>query len=253
MSLVLDEFGTAPLISIKDPRICQLVPLWRRILRKVGYRLVILNTHRHPVEVAQSLAARDGLSAQHALLLWLGHVLQSERATCDLPRTFTNYDTLIANPLRLLNRVSASLSLPFPKTIDAASDKILNLIDPALRHHLKTANTGLPDLIAQTLQILENWSSTGENRADHTSLDQAWAVMEIIQQRLGADEESTKHAFETLEILGDLQSGAPTNDPRSGKASELARDILSELSERAGRNEVSKGLFAPIVSGLRGG
>ncbi len=65
------EFGDAALAVLKDPRICRFVPLWREVLAGLGVAPKVVMPLRHPLEVAGSLARRDGMSEAAALLLWL--------------------------------------------------------------------------------------------------------------------------------------------------------------------------------------
>lgn len=80
------DFAGAPLWGVKDPRLCRLMPLWSALLtaEQVTPRFVLVL--RHPLDVAASLAARDGIGAARGLLLWLGHLLDAERATRGAPR-----------------------------------------------------------------------------------------------------------------------------------------------------------------------
>ena len=73
-----EDFGLAVL---KDPRICRFVPLWRAVLAELGAAPGRCCPLRHPLEVAGSLARRDGMAEEEALLLWLRHMLEAEAAT----------------------------------------------------------------------------------------------------------------------------------------------------------------------------
>jgi hypothetical protein len=90
-TLLEQEFGRAPLFVVKDPRICRLVPFWLRSLEGERISAAAIITVRSPLEVAQSLRARDGLGQEHALLMWLRHVLDAEFETRTIARTFVRY------------------------------------------------------------------------------------------------------------------------------------------------------------------
>src|SRR5580658_3837779 len=75
------DFSSAPLWGLKDPRLCRLMPLWTALLADEQVEPRYLLTVRHPLDVAASLHARDGIGVARAWLLWLGHMLDSERAT----------------------------------------------------------------------------------------------------------------------------------------------------------------------------
>ena len=54
--IVLDEFGDAPLIAVKDPRICRLVPFWVQVLGALEIDPCFVIPVRNPLEVSASLA-----------------------------------------------------------------------------------------------------------------------------------------------------------------------------------------------------
>ncbi|QUJ77692.1 glycosyltransferase [Sulfitobacter albidus] len=80
---------------VKDPRLSRTLPLWREALEGTGAAPVCLIACRHPLEVAQSLARRNGMDRDHALLLWETYTLEAEHASRGLPRAFVFYDDLL--------------------------------------------------------------------------------------------------------------------------------------------------------------
>ena len=95
---------------LKDPRICRFVPLWRAVLGRLGVAPKVVVPLRHPLEVAGSLARRDGMPEDEALLLWLRHCLEAEAATRGLPRSFLRYDDLVADWRPAVDRLAHGLS-----------------------------------------------------------------------------------------------------------------------------------------------
>lgn len=92
--------------AIKDPRMCLFAELWLGALAEEGCTPSVLLLARHPQEIAGSLAVRDGMADGKALLLWLRHALDAERATRGLPRAFIGYDELLADPAGVMRRIS---------------------------------------------------------------------------------------------------------------------------------------------------
>ena len=84
-ALIEAEYDNQESILIKDPRICILTPLWHRALIAAGYRPVYVVTVRNPLEIAQSLRARDDMTVSEGLRLWLAYMSQVEEfvASCD--------------------------------------------------------------------------------------------------------------------------------------------------------------------------
>jgi hypothetical protein len=130
------DFLQAPLWAVKDPRICRLVPLWRKALeqQKVVGRAVLVV--RHPDEIAGSLAVRDGLSRGQVHLLWARHMCEAERATRGMPRCVIRYDRLLNAWRAELTRASEGLGLDWPVGFDAAAGQIDAFLDRDSRHHV---------------------------------------------------------------------------------------------------------------------
>jgi len=61
------EFAGATIAGVKDPRMCLTYPVWRRVLPTHS----IICCVRHPMNVARSLAAREGWPVARGLDLWL--------------------------------------------------------------------------------------------------------------------------------------------------------------------------------------
>ncbi|GAA4999767.1 glycosyltransferase [Pseudoluteimonas lycopersici] len=95
-----------PLWAIKDPRMCLFAELWLEAFAEEGCRPSVLLLGRHPQEIAASLAVRDGMANGKAMLLWLRHALDAERATRGLPRAFIGYDELFTDPDGVMQRIS---------------------------------------------------------------------------------------------------------------------------------------------------
>ena len=129
------EFGDAPLAVLKDPRICRFVPLWRTVLGHLGVAAKVVIPLRHPLEVAGSLASRDGMPLEAALLLWLRHCLEAEAATRGLPRSFLSYEDLMADWRACVDRLAQDLDLVWPTPPDAAAEGIAAFLSRDMRHH----------------------------------------------------------------------------------------------------------------------
>lgn len=86
------DFANSRLFVAKDPRACRLQPLWDAALAAAGFAGRYIIIVRHPIEVAGSLAVRNDMPRETALLLWMRHILEIERASrgnreCSSPTT----------------------------------------------------------------------------------------------------------------------------------------------------------------------
>jgi hypothetical protein len=147
--LVHANFADAALYAVKDPRLCRLIPLWRRVLDRVGSPISPILVIRDPQDVALSMLVRDRLPLPGGHLLWLRHVLEAEAATRDLLRTIVSYDDLIDDWRSVVARLTDEHEIKWINrnpTTEATIDKFLN---PALRHHRRSSDDGLPQIGAE--------------------------------------------------------------------------------------------------------
>ena len=118
--------------AIKDPRMCLFADLWLQAFAEEGCKPSVLLLARHPQEIAGSLAVRDGMATGKAMLSWLRHVLDAERASRGLPRVFIGYDELLADPGEVMQRISR---LPGGERLRAATGKSDGVVRQEQRHH----------------------------------------------------------------------------------------------------------------------
>ncbi len=133
-AIVERDFRTAALWGVKDPRMCRLFDLWPGLIQGMGAELRVILMLRHPVEVAQSLARRDGLDLAHGMALWLRYTLDAERATRSWPRLIQRYDDLLTDWRRELDRIDGALELGLPARAPERSERIRDFLDRGPRH-----------------------------------------------------------------------------------------------------------------------
>ncbi len=176
VELVGKEFGTAPLLLIKDPRISRFLPLWVDALRecRVAPRIVI--TVRHPLGVARSLEVRDHFGRNRSLLLWLRHVLDAEASSRQLPRTFVRYEDMLADWQSEASRIATELDIVWPKWSGDTEVKVGDFLTSELRHHQETeepiaGDSELGEWVRQTYQTLLQAAAGSLDRAALDNLD----------------------------------------------------------------------------------
>jgi len=126
-----DEFGDAPAIVVKDPRVCRLLPIWHRFACRTGADLRFILIGRHPLQVCRSLSHRDGFSHRKSLLLWLQYNLVAERQTRTGKRLILRYEDLMMNPKSKANELGNFLETEFPFSIAEAAE----VIDSSVARH----------------------------------------------------------------------------------------------------------------------
>lgn len=116
LEILSEVYGKSRMPLLKDPRMCLLVPFWERVLSRAGYVPKYLHTHRHPLEVAQSLHHLGGYECAYGQMLWLRYVLEAEAATRGRSRFFTSYTALLTDWPALARRSSDVLDLAWPSS-----------------------------------------------------------------------------------------------------------------------------------------
>ena len=97
-----EDFATYNNWGWKDPRTTLLLPFWRRIIPNLRYVICI----RNPLEVASSLAQRDGQSIPAAAHLWRQYTRHGILNTEGYPRILTFYEDYFCRPAQEINRVA---------------------------------------------------------------------------------------------------------------------------------------------------
>lgn len=123
--------------AIKDPRLCLTFPLWRPLLALPVCVLV----QRDPLEVARSLARRDGFPLAAGIALWERHTRDALRHSAGLPRVQVHYEQLCAEPAATVARLHAELlavGVPAGTLVMPGADELRAFLDPAL-HREKAA------------------------------------------------------------------------------------------------------------------
>ncbi|MDP0928012.1 hypothetical protein Q0601_12575 [Paracoccus onubensis] len=171
-----DEFGQSRLFVLKDPRICRLVPFWEDVFHEVGATPGYVLTHRNPLEVAASLAKRNGITRGLSHLIWLRHILDAEANTRNRPRCFTSFTQLLTDWTGVAEKIQTALDLSLPRFSLGAATEVEAFLESDLQHHKEMPgkilqSPMLSTWVRDTYEILERWVSDGENSEDHKRLD----------------------------------------------------------------------------------
>ena len=178
MAAVREEFGSSRLFVLKDPRISRILPFWLDVLKAIGATPLVISAVRNPLEVAASLARREGIDLGLGHLLWLRHMLDAEFASRGIPRFFASYDRLVGGGWGSIVKDSQSaLGISWPRMSDQVSAEIEAFLSETFRHHRQAPenvvdNPTLGTWLRSTFQILSDWASSGENSGHFAQLDQ---------------------------------------------------------------------------------
>jgi hypothetical protein len=115
----------------KDPRNCVTLPFWTA---SVAAETAVVLVDRDPLEIAASLATRNGFSKPYALALWERYLRLCLETIAGLPALVTRYDELLDDPLTWCERTREFLSRVGFSTTDPPTDEVRAFVEPALRH-----------------------------------------------------------------------------------------------------------------------
>jgi hypothetical protein len=136
----LDEF---PLFSLKEPRLCRLLSLWRNTLGRLGCEVSVVHAVRHPMAVADSLTKRNGIPTEKGLALWLEY---NRCARLDVDPTWkhvtVDYDMMMRLPVQQVRRMSEALGLPIDE--DRLRYFATHFVDDTLWHEIPDDDRRLP-------------------------------------------------------------------------------------------------------------
>ena len=150
---VAGDRAAHPLWAVKDPRLSLFAPLWVEAAREAGQALGAVLVLRHPLEVAASLAQRDGIGTGRALLLWLEYTIEAVAAAEALPHAVVAYDALLDDWRACIARLRALPGGEALRTDGEAAAAVDAFLDRGLRHHHRA-----PDDAAMPALVAEAWT-----------------------------------------------------------------------------------------------
>lgn len=205
------NFQDAPLIALKDPRICRVFPFWRKVLQSCGYSVAPVLIVRNPIEVGRSLAARDDFSLQKSIALWLRHVLDAEIETRDSARSIVTYDQLISTPIPVLRKIAGDLGLSTRALQKNYRAKPILKSDQ--RHHAVPA-----DELGHS-KVTSGWAQD----AYHSLVRMATAA--IGDSELGALDRIRANFEASLDVFGPLMQSTVELEQKAARSDELRARI----------------------------
>ncbi len=90
----------------KDPRTCALMPFWAAVL---SGRVVYVLVARHPFEVSDSLAARNGFTPLLSMAMWERYTRQAMLGAAGSPAIACTYDGVLSDPLAWCEQLAGFL------------------------------------------------------------------------------------------------------------------------------------------------
>ncbi|RWX64809.1 hypothetical protein EN780_19855 [Mesorhizobium sp. M4B.F.Ca.ET.089.01.1.1] len=176
--LIDEEYGSASLFVLKEPRISRFVPLYMGVMKqmRIDVRYVLIG--RNPLAVIASLAKRDEFTVGFSSLLWLRHALEAEHATRGQPRIFLSYEGMFDQWREGIDGITSTLKIDWPLPKAEWSAALSNHFADKHQHHAASrgqleADPRIDDWIKQVygaVKVLE------EDQADAAAMSRLDAV-----------------------------------------------------------------------------
>lgn len=244
---IAQEFGESPLIVLKDPRLCRLFPVWKDVLQEQGFTLHILIPLRSPLEIAASLAKRDGYSNSRSLLIWLRNMLEAEHVTRGLPRCLIHWTDFMRDWRGQIDRASRDLGVIFPGRSDLTDSRVDQFVDLNLRRNVS------PDRLPANAY---DWLTKVDHALHRLVIDpedtEALKILNDVRGSFDASAHIYGEALAGLENELSHQAGVLAHHRENWSAhTEALQRSHDELQAELGhRSAVSEGRIAELTQGL---
>jgi hypothetical protein len=179
---IVSDYDDAPLILVKEPRICRLAPLYLDVLDALGIEPLIVLCVRHPAEVVQSIHERDGIDPRTIELLWLRHLVESEEASRECVRVWTSFENLLGSWEATVESIALGLGIAWPNGLDKVAGEAANIL--RLRHrHYRVRDDSIPVPLGPL--TIRAWRAAqhglnGDDAATHALFDEIrTTIMEL--------------------------------------------------------------------------
>lgn len=127
-ALIDESFAGHGTWAWKDPRNSLTLPFWQRLLPDMRYVVCL----RNPIDVAASLARRDGIEPDDAFALWLTYVASALMATAGRRRLLVSYERYFDDGVGTAKRLAAFAGLDPPAAGGDAELAMRKAIDERL-------------------------------------------------------------------------------------------------------------------------
>jgi len=247
LSAIETAFGQSDFFGFKDPRTCRTLPFWQDVFARAGVTPFYVIAFRNPKIVADSLQSRESFARERSYYLWLIHTLSAVKHSQGLPRVFVEYDELMTDPERVLNRIAGLIDDPrvtvSPRGLQLYQGEFLDLA--LQRHRSHSTHLELDDacspFVRTVYELLRH--ETRRNEGDSESSSGDWAPI------LSAFEALTPHLNYLHKLDGDLRAAQIEH----ADAQSEVQHLRGVLETREGVAEAGRIAHEAEVTALRQG
>jgi hypothetical protein len=246
-ALLIEEFGDAPLIFVKDPRICRFVPFTLSVLAELNISPVVILPLRNPLEVAASLRRNRDFALSKSLLLWLRHVLDAEYHSRHLPRYFLSYEKFLTDWRGDMDRAAKKIGVTWPARSEVSEAKIEQFLTRELRRERASVDEirdhpEVSAMVRETYKILSEIVQRGESPALLARLDRMRTTFDEDCRMFGSMVAAEQSAAEQLR--GELDRKTAETEQFGREKTSLAAELEQRSLEQHSLAEAHKVLAA---------
>jgi hypothetical protein len=164
---IRQSYSDAPLLVLKDPRLCRLLPLYLDALDVLDIEPLVILQVRPPAEVVQSLGDRDNMQPGLAEFLWLRSVIEAEARSRNCRRVWVSMAGMIAEWPETVRRITDGLSLEWPMARNEAIGEVGPLLKPRLCRGVppQSRDAALPQFSVAAWAAIEHGLAGNESAA----------------------------------------------------------------------------------------
>lgn len=248
-ALLHELFAGASVWGFKDPRMCLLAPFWQPVFSSMQLRPRMLLVLRHPAEVANSLAHRDGISIRRAGWLWFTYLLGAlDYARSADDSRLIDFADLLGEPARQLVELRDWLELPLD---DEACERFADdFISPRLARSTNAQATGLHPLV---IRAYDYWRTTacGKPFATDWLHSPEWlAIRQAFEHEIKPDLETVQRFFEgdRQALMSDARIAATSHGLANSEQLAVARlDQITSLDTQLKRTSEALAIADSLV------
>ena len=243
MELLKSKMFSISDFGLKDPRVSKLLPFWNDVFRRLCVSVSYVIAYRHPMSVVLSLEKRDGFAHEKSYLLWLQHMLAILMHTHGYNRVVVNYDRLMMEPERQLQRVANIIGQKFDPEGNEFTVYKNNFLDDTLRHsHVRADDLRLSESVPHGVIELHNiLTELADGNASSDDIDliasierinRRFAENYVVLRYLGVCEEKIWELSRIVEKGSHLVAMAEKLlDQSDGHLAMVAADLLRQKDE----------------------
>ena len=241
--IVVDLDAHRPWV-LKEPRLSLLLPLMRPLLEAP----VFVYVTREPLEIAESLRARNGFPLPVGIALWESYTLHGTAAVGEDPRVVISYGDLVHDPVAVTTHLVQELTtLGVPSLRVPSEAEVMGFITPSLHRHRETA-MGRAGYLNETQRLLAStfdeggWPDTGAPRPLSAG---ATATLRVFEEKaaLVVDLHETRrdNAAERIRVADEHRRRVNEHRRRVNELNSQHHQRLNELKSQHRRSDDSLG------------